>query len=245
MKSISLILFSLLIAPGMALAQQPTQPGWPQPMNNNPKMGYTIFNQNEMRMRNGNHTWRWESDSWYGGNINRIAVKTEGNLDTDTGKFDEAEIQVLASRAVSRYFNLQVGGRYNFQPKPSRKWAVVGVEGLAPFFWDLSAWAYIGPNGRTSARLEASYDMRFTQRLILQPQFELNFYSRREPARGLGSGLAEIDSGLRLRYEITREFAPYIGITYSKKYGQTADIASSAGDTTEQLQFAAGVRFWF
>lgn len=241
---ISLAVISLLPG-GAALAQEPTQPGWPQPMHNNMSYMVTRFDQNELRVRDGTQTYRWEGESSWGGNIDRLWFKTEGKVDTDTGKFDEAEVQVLGSHAITRFFNLQYGGRYNFKPEPNRKWAVVGVEGLAPLFWEMGAYAFVGPAGRWSARVEGSYDAYLTQRLVLQPQFELNWYSSTEPARGIGSGLSELDSGFRLRYEFSRQFAPYLGVTYNKKYGNTADLAIAEGERTEALQFTAGIKFWF
>lgn len=241
-----ILLFTfLLVTSAVTTAQQPTRPGWPQPMHNNPKIMVTRFNQNEMRMRDGAHLYRWEAESSYGGNINKLWAKTEGKLDTDSGKFDEAEIQLLGSHAISRFFNLQYGARYDFKPEPNRKWAVVGVEGLAPLFWELGGYVFLGPEGRWSARVEAMYDENITQRLVLQPQFELNWYSGTDAARGVGSGLSELDSGLRLRYEFSRQFAPYLGVTYNKKYGNTADLAKSEGEPVDEFQFTAGIKIWF
>jgi copper resistance protein B len=241
--AIALVVIRILSSSAPAIAQQPTKPGWPQPVHNDLPYGYTIFNQNELRLRNGNHSWRWDSENWYGHNINRVALKTEGFLDTDSGRFDDAEAQVLYSRAISPFFNLQAGGRYDFSA-PSRGWAVIGVEGLAPLFWEVGAFAFIGSEGRLGARLEGNYDLLLTQRLILQPQFEINASSKDDLQTGIGSGLSDLDCGLRLRYEIKRQVAPYIGVTYSKMYGQTATLASLAGRSTEEFKFTLGMRIW-
>ncbi|HQU16194.1 MAG: hypothetical protein B7Z66_09315 [Chromatiales bacterium 21-64-14] len=234
----------LLLGP-VAYAQQPTKPGWPQPVQNNLPYSYWALNQNELRTWDGNSTYRWEGEGWYGGNINRAWFKTEGNLDTTTGKVDEGELQALYSRAITRYFDLQTGVRYDFKPGPSRGWGAFGVQGLAPYFFEVAATGFVSNDGYFAARLEGSYDLLITQRLILQPQAELNFYTKSDPRRRIGSGLESLDSGLRLRYEIRRQFAPYIGVTYEKKYGRSADYARQDGASVEDLRFVTGIRLWF
>lgn len=247
----TLIIRTLLATAGLSVAslaqaqQKPTQPGWPQPVENNRAFGYAALNQNELRTGNGNSTYRWEGEGWYGGNVNRAWFKAEGNLDTDTGALDEAETQALYSRAISRYFNVQAGARYDFKPAPSRGWATFGVEGLAPLYWEIGAFGFVSDNGHYAARVEGYYDMYITQRLALQPQFEVNLYSKSDRRSGIGAGLSDIDTGLRLRYEIRRQFAPYIGVAYEKKYGQTASFARAEGASVEDFRFVAGIRVWY
>jgi copper resistance protein B len=224
--------------------QQPTQPGWPQAMHNDVLLGYASLDQNELRTGDGQSTYRWDGEGWYGGNLNRAWVKAEGNLDTDTGTLEDAEAQLLYSHAVSTFFDLQAGVRQDFAPGPSRDWAVFGVEGLALFFWNIGAFAFVDDDGHAGARFQGYYDLLLTQRLILQPQFELNAYSRSDPRRRIGAGFSDVDTGLRLRYEIRREFAPYIGVTYENSYGQTAGFARAHGAPIEQVRFVAGVRAW-
>ena len=243
MKAFAIALVASLL-PVAAFAQQPTEPGWPNAMNNNPLLGYAILNQNELRTGNGATTYRWDGEGWYGGNINRAWFTSEGNLDTRIGALDDTEVQALYSRAISPFFDLQAGGRYDFGNMPGQGWAVIGVEGLAPFFFELGAHAFISSNGHLAARIDGSYDLYVTQRLVLQPQIEINFYSKRDVRRGTGSGLSDIDTGLRLRYEITREFAPYIGVVYEGKYGGTADLARAAGERTDAVRFTFGIRLW-
>ncbi|MBS0521851.1 MAG: copper resistance protein B, partial [Proteobacteria bacterium] len=134
--------------------------------------------------------------------------------------------------------------RYDLDSKPGRGWGAIGIEGLAPLFFHVSATGYVGGDGRLAAKLEGSYDLLITQRLILQPQVEMNFYSQSDPARGIGSGLSDLDAGLRLRYEITRKIAPYIGVSYTGKYGGTADYARAAGSPTDEVRFVVGLRTW-
>lgn len=228
-------------APVAAFAQQqPAEPGWPQPVENDQSFGYAILKQNELRV--GSPTsYRWEGEGWYGGDLNRLWVKSEGSVDTSSGTTDEAEVQGLYSRAVSAFFNLQGGVRYDFDPT-SRGWAALGVEGLAPLNWEIGAFVFASSGGHLGARLEGDYDLYLTQRLVLQPQFELNAYSRPDPAARIGTGLTDADFGLRLRYELRREIAPYIGVTYEAKYGATADIARAAGLSAGEARFVAGIR---
>lgn len=246
MKLVKFQWMLILSLPVIAYAgQQPTEPGWPQPMNNNRLFGYGILDQNELRTGTGQSLYRWEGEGWYGGNLNRAWFKTEGSLGLNNGMFDEAEAQALYSRAISRYFNLQSGVRYDFNPAPSRLYGTIGVEGLAPLYFDTGAYIFISDGGHYAARLEGHYDLRLTQRLVLQPQGEVNFYTASERDRGIGSGLSDLDAGLRLRYEIRREIAPYIGVVYAEKFGQTAEFARAQGESTGGFQFIVGLRIWF
>jgi copper resistance protein B len=127
----------------------------------------------------------------------------------------------------------------------TRTWAAFGVQGLSVYFFDVEATAYARDNGHYAARLKASYDLLVTNRLILQPEAELNFYSKADPGRGVGSGLSDIDAGLRLRYEISRKLAPYVGVSYSGLFGQTAQFARREGESPHQVRFVFGVRTWF
>jgi copper resistance protein B len=241
-----LLLTTALAATTPAIAQQPPMPmAGPLSMHDDRSFGYAALNQNEWRSGNGVSTYRWAGEAWYGGNIDRAWLKSEGDLDTDTGTLDEGEAQALYARAVSAYFDLQAGIRYDVEPAPSRGWATVGVEGLAPLFWNVGAFAFASDGGHYGFRIEGSYDLYLTQRLVLQPQFEANAYTRSDPRSGLGAGLSSLDSGLRLRYEIRRQLAPYIGLSYDKRYGQTASFARSAGERVESLRFIVGARLWY
>lgn len=228
-----------ILLPVAAQAQQePAEP----PVENDRSFGYAILNQNELRVGNPD-SYRWEGEGWYGNDLNRLWVKSEGSVDTSSGTPDEAEVQGLYSRAVSTFFNLQGGVRYDFDPT-SRGWATLGVEGLAPLNWEIDAFAFASSGGHLGARFEGYYDLYLTQRLVLQPQFELNAYSRPDRAAMIGTGLTDGDFGLRLRYELRREFAPYIGVTYEAKYGATADMARAAGLSAAEVRFVAGIRAW-
>jgi len=140
---------------------------------------------------------------------------------------------------------VQFGLRQDFQPSPSRSWVVFGFQGLAPYFFEVDTALFIGESGRTALRLEAEYELLFTQRLILTPEVEINFYGQNDRDLGLGSGLSDLEAGLRLRYEVRREFAPYIGVNWNKSFGNTADFARDEGEDTDDFQWVIGLRAWF
>lgn len=203
-----------------------------------------LFNLAEYQARKGSDGYRWDGEAWFGGDINRLTLKTEGE-----GAFgrtvESAEIQALYSRALDPFWNLQAGVRYDFKPNPSRTYATIGIEGLAPYWFEVEGALFVSDKGDVLARAEGYYDQRVTQRLILQPRVELNFAARDVPADRIGSGLSNAELGLRLRYEIVREFAPYVGISYDRKMGDTARFARAAGDDVGNTSFVAGIRVWF
>ena len=202
------------------------------------------INLAEYQARKGRDGYRWDADAWYGGDINRLWLKTEGEGAFGRG-VEDAEIQALYSRAIGPYFNLQGGVRYDVKPNPSRAYAVVGIEGLAPGFFDVEAFAYLSNKGDVLMEFEGSYDQRITQRLILQPRVELNFAAQDVRENGIGSGLSTGELGLRLRYDIRREFAPYVGISYERRFGDTARFARAEGERRASMNFVIGLRTWF
>src|SRR5204863_5800527 len=170
-------------------------------------------------------------------------IKSEGTL--QGGVLDDGQHQFLYSRAITTYFDLQGGLRSDIDSRPTRNWAAFGIQGLAPYFFDLEVTGFVSGEGHLAAKLEASYDVLLTQRLILQPQLELNLYSKADPVRLVGAGVSDIDTGLRLRYEFSRKFAPYIGFVYQGKFGQTANFARQAAESSSDVRFVLGVRLWF
>lgn len=187
-------------------------------------------------------SFRWEGEAWAGTDMNRIYLRSEGEV--TGGNIEDGQQELLYARPISTYFNIQGGMRYDLDSKPGRGWAAVGIEGLAPLFFHVSATGYASDEGHLAAKLEGSYDLLLTQTLILQPQAEVNFYSKADPAREIGSGLSDIDLGLRLRYEFSRKFAPYIGVTYENKFGGTAGLARATGERSSDLRFTVGIRAW-
>lgn len=228
---------------GEPVAQQPALHDRPH-MLDQAIFAHLLFDQLEGRFgfAEGN-TFRWEGEAWVGTDENRIWLLTEGRVTNN--ELDDGIQQLFYGRAITTYFDALIGMRWDLDSQPSRGWGAIGIQGLAPQFFKVAAIGYVSGDGHLGARLEASYDLLITQRLILQPQIELNFYTKDDPARLIGAGLSELDAGLRLRYEITRQFAPYIGITYLGQFGATANYVSEAGGQTQQLRFTVGARAWF
>jgi copper resistance protein B len=185
----------------------------------------------------------WDVQAWFGGDYHKLWVKAEG--DARDGKVHDARTEVLWDRAASRWWNLQAGLRHDSGEGPGRDWAALGVRGIAPFFIELDAAAYLGEQGRTAARLALHQDWLLTQRLVLQPSLEVDAYGKADPARSLGSGIAQLRVGLRLRYELRREFAPYAGLQWERAIGATADLRRAAGEDAGDVHAVAGLRFWF
>lgn len=203
-----------------------------------------ILNIAEVKIKRGRDAYEWGGEAWYGGDINRLVVKTEGEGEFGGG-VESAEVQALYSRAIGPYFDLQAGVRYDFEPDPSRVYATVGFEGLAPGFFDVEGALFLSDRGELMGRLEGYYDQRITQKLILQPRAELNFAAQSSEDIGVGAGLTDAEIGVRLRYDIAREFAPYIGVQYERAFGRTRDFLRDEGEATGGWSFLAGVRFWF
>ncbi len=185
----------------------------------------------------------WDLQAWYGRDYDRLVLKSEG--DYDNGGVEEASTDLLWSHALATFWDAQLGLRYDSGEGPDRSWLAVGIQGLAPYWFELDTTLYIGDAGRTALSFEADYELLLTQKLILQPRFGTNLYGKRDPARGLGSGVSDASLGLRLRYEFRREIAPYIGIEWARKFGETEDFARAAGQDPDETRYLAGVRFWF
>jgi copper resistance protein B len=202
-----------------------------------------LIDQAEWRARDGEDGFGWSGEAWWGGDDNRLVVKSEG--EGSDGDLEAAEVQLLYSRAISAYFDLQAGLRRDLQDGPKRTYATVGVEGLAPYWFETEGALFLSDEGEAFARLEGSYDLRLTQRLILQPGVEVNLSAQDIPELELGSGVTDLELGLRLRYQVTREFSPYVGVTYGRKFGGTADYAKAAGEDDTETSIVIGVRTWF
>ncbi|MDG6095222.1 copper resistance protein B [Acetobacter sp. AN02] len=203
-----------------------------------------IFNQLEGRYGPGGTDFRYDGEAWAGGDHNRVWLKSEGTVNPQ-GKFGDGQHELVYSRAISTYFNLQAGVRSDIDDGPSRTWGAFGLQGLGLYFFETQAMIYVRGDGNIAGKIEGSYDFLLTNRLILQPQAELNFYSKRDIGRGNGTGLSDIDTGLRLRYEIKRQFAPYLAVVYSGYAGNARPMARTRGDSTGDLKFTFGIRTWF
>ena len=212
-------------------------------MDDTAPFGKVLFNQLDWRDAEGADTLAWDAQAYYGGDVNKLWLKTEG--ERASGATRDARAELLWDRIFSRWWSAQAGIRHDFGEGPSREWLAVGVQGLAPYFFEIEAAAYFGDAGRTAARFKVEYELLFTQRLILQPELELNVYGKDDPANRIRSGFSDAQLALRLRYEIRREIAPYIGIAWVRRLGRTADLARASGADPGELQALAGIRVWF
>jgi len=184
----------------------------------------------------------WSGDFRYGGDIHRLHLASEG--ERQRGALESTTWHAHYSRSITPWWDLLVGARHDVQPG-SRTWASLGVQGLAPYFFELTAMLHAGSGGQVQFTLEAEYEWLLSNRLILQPTLELTASRKNEPGSGIGSGLGALETGLRLRYEITRRFAPYIGLVHERSMGHSADFARSNGHSPRDTRVVAGVRIWF
>ncbi|PQZ82777.1 copper resistance protein CopB [Brevundimonas sp. MYb46] len=199
----------------------------------------------EAGFSDGEEGYSWNAQGWTGGDINRFWWKTEGEGAFD-GKLHDAEVQALYSRAVAPFWDVQAGVRQDFRPDGyDTTHLTVGVQGVAPYWFEMSAAAFLSTEGDLTARAEAEYDQRITQKWILQPAVEVAFSASDIPELEIGSGLTSVTAGLRLRYEIRKEFAPYVGVEWSRSFGDTADYAKARGDDADATRFVVGIKAWF
>ncbi|MGN6655111.1 MAG: copper resistance protein B [Rhodanobacter sp.] len=185
----------------------------------------------------------WEAQAWYGNDSDKLWLRSEG--ERSRGRPEDGNVEAFWNRNVATFWSTQLGVRHDFGEGPTRDWAAFGVQGLAPYWFEVEATAYVGPGGRTAARLRAEYELLFTQQLILQPEAEINLYGRNDPQRRLGRGISDVQFGMRLRYEIRRQFAPYIGVNWMRRVGTSADYARQDRQPVLDRQIVAGVRVWF
>ena len=205
--------------------------------------GSVLLDNFELTRVNGRTSIPYDLEAWFGRTFDRAMLKAEGEI--EQGQIAEGRTELLWGHAIAPFWDSQIGVRYDSGPGPNRNWAAFGVEGLAPYRFEIEVTGYVGESSRTALRVDASYDMLITQKLILQPRLEANFYGKQDIERGLGSGLSDLSAGLRLRYEVRRELAPYIGIERVNEYGNTEKFTRVAGGDPNDTQFVAGLRYWF
>lgn len=191
----------------------------------------------------GEDPLNWNLKAWAGKDLDKVWLRSEG--ERASGHTEHAEAELLWGHAIRPWWDVVVGVRHDIEPGPSRDWAAIGLQGIAPYEFDVEATAYLGEGGRMSMRLEAEYELLLTQRLILQPLMELDWYRRDDPERMTGSGWSSLELSLRLRYEIRREIAPYVGVVHARSFGDTADFARAAGRDADDTRVVAGLRIWF
>ena len=204
-----------------------------------------IIDRLEAGFGDEDETWLWDVQGWSGGDINRFWWKSEGEGDFHDG-LEEAELQALYGRAVTPFWDVQAGVRQDFRPDgEDTTHLVLGLQGLAPYWWEVDAAAFLSTEGDLTARVEAEYDQRITQRLILQPRLEIDASAGDIPELEIGSALSSVEAGLRLRYEFRKEFAPYLGVEWSRSFGETADYIEALGGEVDATRVVVGLKAWF
>ncbi len=218
---------------------------WPSPVHDDGIQSLLLLDRVEWVHTGAGRMFYLEGQGWIGDDLNKLWVKGEGAH--RRGRTEDANFEAYYSRAVAPYWDAQLGLRHDFPADggPARNWLGIGVQGLAPYKFDTEVTFYVGPAGRTAARLRAEYDLYVTQRLVFWPELELNAYGKDDPERGIGAGLANSAATVRLRYEIRREFAPYLGVQWVRKYAGTADYARRAGALVSDTQYLLGFRAWW
>jgi len=203
----------------------------------------------EYRFNDGADLFRWDFEGWYGGDFNRLWVKSEGELATQGASEGDTEFHGYYSRLIAPFWDAQIGARYDRQWKSgdgdSRFFGAIGLEGFSPYRYEVTPTLFISEDAEVSLRLTATRDLRLTQRLVAQGRFETEVAFQDVPQFGVGSGFSYVELGLRLRYEIRREFAPYLGIEWERKLGATADLARRDDGDPDVLSLVAGLRLWF
>ena len=203
-----------------------------------------LADQFEYRAGEGRDGYKWDVQGWYGSDYDKLWLKSEGE-----GTFGESpeqvEVQALYARAIDPWFNFQVGIRHDFRPDPERTHLVLGIQGLARYWFEVDGSLFLSDKGELTARFEAEYDQRITNKLILQPAVEFDLSAQDVPEIGIGSGLSTAEIGARLRYEFVPEFAPYVGVEYERAFGDTADFRRAAGEDTGGWSLLVGIRTWF
>lgn len=204
---------------------------------------YTLIDRLETWNADHGAGMKWEGQSWIGTDLNRLWLRSEG--ERIDGRTESADLEVLYGRSVATWWDVVAGVRHDFKQGGSQDFAAIGVMGMAPYKFEVEATAYLGQSGQTAARFEVEYETLLTNRLILQPLFEVNLYGKDDPRRGIGSGLSTVEAGLRLRYEFTRQFAPYIGVVRERAFGGTADLRRADNEGIDDTRIVAGLRIWF
>jgi copper resistance protein B len=197
----------------------------------------------ELHEQDGRRGIAWDATFWAGYAFNKLVVRTEG--EKRGGTTEDAELELLWSHSVARWWDVVAGARADFEPGATRSWAAFGVQGLAPYRFEVAATAYVGDGGKSAARFEGEYELLITPRLILQPQIELDWYGQADASLGIGSGLSAAEVALRLRYALRREVAPYVGLVRERKFGGSADLARAAGEDADDTRLVAGVNLRF
>lgn len=205
--------------------------------------GALMVNRLEQQWYQGDVTSLYDVKAWYGGDNHRLILKADGEV--NDSRLEEARTELLWSSPLASFWDMQIGLRQDSGDGPNRTWLAAGFSGLAPYWFEVDATAYLSDSGRGALRVEADYDLLLTQKWVLQPRIETHYFTKTDTDRGIGDNLSSFNTGLRLRYEIVPDFAPYVGVEWQNLYGKTKSLAREEGEDTSMARFVAGVKFWF
>jgi len=208
------------------------------------KTSFIIADRLESQITSGENAFVWDAQGWYGTDENKLWIKTEGEYSFGSDEIEDAEIQALWSKPISAFWDVQAGVRYDLAPK-GRTHAVIGIQGLAPYWFEVDAALFLSNKGDLTSSIEAEYELLLSQRLVLQPRGEIGFSAQDIPELGTGAGFTNLDLGLRLRYEIKREFSPYVGVEWQRNLGETAQFTKDNGGDPDKVVILFGVRAWY
>jgi copper resistance protein B len=234
-------LLALVAVPALAFAGEPM--GMTDHMDDDPWQSMVLLDQLEWQDAEEGGALAWDLEAWAGGDNNRILLRAEG--ERVDGETEENRLELLWWRPLTSRWDLVAGLRQDLEPESARTYAALGVQGLAPGWIHVEATAYFGERGQSGVALKAGPELLLTNRLILAPQVELEAWGRDDEVNGLGNGLSRVTAGARMRYEIRREFAPYLGLEWAGKLGDTGDLAREAGESVRDARWVAGLRVWF
>ena len=240
----------LILLISYSASGETSEADWPAPVIDSEKYSLLVFNILEYETARSNPSLNWDIGGWYGGDINRLWIKTQGSSTISNSKSAEADLQILYGRLMTAFFDAQIGLRLDQawvdkQNSTSRISVVVGTEGLALYFFQLEAALFLSDAGQISGRFSVSKDFLLTQKAIVQARLETNAAATRSSEFEKGQGINDISPGIRIRYEFRREFAPYIGLSQSNLFGETADYRTSKGGESSELSAVAGFRMWY
>jgi len=251
-RIIFLAVVAIFLGSGAAIAQEYPPSGapaaWSPPIDDSRTYTFVQVDRSELRFGKGDPRYLLDSQGWIGTDANKLWVKAEAEAEGQFGAgrgLEQAEVQGLYSRMVTSFFDFQAGIRQDVGPGPSPTYAVIGLQGLAPYWFEVDSALFLSDDGDLTARVEVEYDLLFTQRLIGQPRLEVNLAAQDVPKLGIGAGLSTLELGFRLRYEFRREVAPYIGVSWEQALGDTADFRRAAGERASVTSFLVGIRLWF
>lgn len=235
------------LVPTLEITNEDNQENWPSPVKDNQIFWLLLLEELEYRVNDADSSFNWDAHGWIGNDYRRLWLKTDGEVNTEDGEGD-AEVQLLYSQLVWSFWEWQAGVRYDQifgSESDGRAFAVFGLQGLAPYFFEVDAALFVSEDGDISARLSVEYELLLTQRLVLQPEFEVNVAAQEVEEFEIGTGFNDIELEMRLRYEFSRRFAPYIGISWERKFAGTADFAREEGESVDEVKFVGGFRFMF